>query len=293
VAESSDAVDPPDPIGTPALPARLAELLQLSVGELRLRFVESGLEIPRGVLPALREDPRAGVRALATILDKRRAARQAEERRITRLTLFEREHWDQGLELVGGVDEVGMAPLAGPVITAAVILRRGARIQGVNDSKQLSAEEREALAPLIKEQAVCWAIGEASVEEIDRLNIYQAGLLALKRAVMNLRPLPQHLLVDARRIDVPMPQTPIIQGDAKSLTLGAASIVAKVHRDQLMSEMDLKYPGYGLGQHKGYPTPVHLEALDRLGPCEIHRRSFGPVQRALGLDAASKQRPLF
>jgi len=293
VAESSEAFDLQDPIGTPALPARLAELLKLSVGGLRARFVDSELEIPRGVLPALREDPRAGVRALATILDKRRDAKRAEERRITRLTLFEREHWDRGIELVGGVDEVGMAPLAGPVITAAVILRRGARIKGVNDSKQLTSEEREALAPQIKEQAICWAIGEASVEEIDRLNIYQAGLLALKRAVMNLSPLPQHLLVDARRIDVPMPQTPIIQGDAKSLTIGAASIVAKVHRDHLMSEMDRKYPGYGLSQHKGYPTPVHLEALDRLGPCEIHRRSFGPVQRALGLDAASKQRSLF
>jgi len=110
---------------------------------------------------------------------------------------------------------------------------------------------------------------------------------------MALDPLPQHLLVDARRIDVPMPQLPIIQGDAKSLTIGAASIVAKVFRDRLMSQLDAQYPGYGLAQHKGYPTPVHLEALERLGPCAIHRRSFGPVQRALGLDAGSKQGQLF
>ena len=276
-----------------ALPARLAELAQLSVDELRARFVESEAELPRGVLAALREDSRAGVRGLATKIDKRREEKKKEERRITKLTQFERALWDTGVELIGGVDEVGMAPLAGPVITAAVILPKGARIQGVNDSKQLTAEEREELAPRIISMAVAWAIGEATVEEIDRLNIYQAGLLALKRAVMALHPLPQHLLVDARRIDVPMPQQPIIQGDAKSLTIGAASIVAKVHRDRLMSQLDEKYPGYGLSQHKGYPTPVHLEALARLGPCEIHRRSFGPVQRALGLDAASKQRSLF
>jgi len=277
---------------SPELP-RPAELGQLSVSELRARFVESELELPRGVLPALREDPRAGVRALAKAIDKKREAKKAEERRLTKLTQFERELWDQGVELVGGVDEVGMAPLAGPVITAAVILPRGARLKGVNDSKQLTHEEREELAPQIKAMAICWAIGEATVEEIDRLNIYQAGLLALKRAVMALKPLPQHLLVDARRIDVPMPQQPIIQGDAKSLTIGAASIVAKVHRDRLMSELDSKYPGYGLCNHKGYPTPEHLEALSRLGPCELHRRSFGPVQRALGIDAASKQGSLF
>ena len=281
--------------GDGPLPKRLAEIATLSVGELRERYLDGcgDGELPRGVLQVLREDSRAGVRALAARIDKQREEKRCEERRLTRLTQFERELWESGVELVGGVDEVGMAPLAGPVITAAVILPRGTRLKGVNDSKQLTAEEREALAPQIISCALAWAIGEATVEEIDRLNIYQAGLLALKRAVMALVPLPQHLLVDARRIDVPMPQQPIIQGDAKSLTIGAASIVAKVHRDRLMAQMDEKYPGYGLAEHKGYPTPVHLEALARLGPCEIHRRSFGPVQRALGLDAASKQGSLF
>ena len=271
----------------------LAELARLSIGELRVRFVDVDEEPSRGVMQALREDRRAGVRALVSRIEKRREERRHEERRLTTLTQFERELWDGGIERVGGVDEVGMAPLAGPVITAAVILPRGARLKGVNDSKQLTHEEREALEPQIRAMAVAVAIGEATVEEIDRLNIYQPGLLALKRAVMALDPLPQHLLVDARRIDVPMPQLPIIQGDAKSLTIGAASIVAKVFRDRLMSQLDAQYPGYGLAQHKGYPTPVHLEALERLGPCAIHRRSFGPVQRALGLDAGSKQGQLF
>ncbi len=275
------------------LSPRLRALHELSAGELRARFVDAGEELPRGLLPAVRADSRAGVKAIARRLDKQREAAKKEERRITKLTQFERELWDAGVEWVGGVDEVGMAPLAGPVITAAVILPRNARILGVNDSKQLTHEEREELEPQIRAQAVAWAIGEASVEEIDRLNIYQAGLLALKRAVMALSPLPQHLLVDARRIDVPMPQSPIIQGDAKSLTIGAASIVAKVHRDRLMSQLEEKFPGYGLASHKGYPTPEHLEALTRLGPCELHRRSFGPVQRALGIDAESRQGKLF
>jgi ribonuclease HII len=127
-------------------------------------------------------------------------------------------------------------------------------------------------------------LGRAEVHEIDSLNIYRAGLLALRRAVLALHPQPQHLLVDARRLDgLPMPQQPIIKGDAKSITIGAASIVAKVHRDRLMAELDERYPGYGFAAHKGYPTAEHLDALERLGACDLHRRSFAPVAKALGL----------
>jgi ribonuclease HII len=276
-----------------SVPLRASELASLSIEELRARFSDGAEELPRGGLQALKEDPRAGAQALAKSLEKRKDAARAEEKRLDKLTAFERALWDEGVELVGGVDEVGMAPLAGPVIAAAVILPRGCRILGVNDSKQLTPEEREALDPQIRAQAVCWAIGRAEVEEIDRINIYQAGLLALKRAVLGLTPQPQHLLVDARKLDLPMPQQPIIKGDAKSLTIGAASIVAKVHRDRLMSDLDLQHPGYNLAANKGYPTPDHLEALTRLGACPIHRRSFGPVTKALGLDAASKQGSLF
>jgi ribonuclease HII len=179
---------------------------------------------------------------------------------------------------------VGMAPLAGPVIAAAVILRPGARIKGVNDSKQLTPEERCALEPEIRGQAVAVGIGRAEVHEIDTINIYHAGLLALRRAVLALNPQPQHLLIDARRLDgLPFPQQAIIKGDTKSITIGAASIVAKVHRDRLMTELDGEHPGYGFAAHKGYPTPEHLEALERLGACPLHRRSFAPVARKLGL----------
>ncbi|MFL5420265.1 MAG: ribonuclease HII, partial [Myxococcales bacterium] len=192
--------------------------------------------------------------------------------------------WDAGLTLVGGVDEVGMAPLAGPVIAAAVILSPGARIKGVNDSKQLTPAEREALEPDIRRCAVAIGLGRAEVEEIDTINIYHAGLLALRRAVLALIPQPEHLLVDARKLKgLPMPQQPIIKGDAKSLTIGAASIVAKVHRDRLMAELDAQHPGYGFAHHKGYPTAEHFDALERLGACPIHRRSFAPVAKALGL----------
>ena len=148
-------------------------------------------------------------------------------------------------------------------------------------------------SPRIRAEAVAYAIGRAEVEEIDRINIYQAGLLALRRAVLGLSPQPQHLLVDARKLDLELPQQPIIKGDARSLTIGAASIVAKVHRDRLMTELDRQHPGYNLAGNKGYPTPDHLEALQRLGASVLHRRSFGPVARALGIDAESRQGSLF
>lgn len=263
---------------------RAEDLIDLGIADLRHRYADGGDELPRGGLAALLADPRAGARALGEQIQRRQGAARAEDRRLTRLSAFEQELWDRGVELVGGVDEVGMAPLAGPVIAAAVILPRGARIPGVNDSKQLTPEERDELEPRIRACAVAVGIGRAEVAEIDSLNIYQAGLLALRRAVLQLAPAPQHLLVDARKLpDLPIPQQPIIKGDAKSITIGAASIVAKVHRDRLMAELDREHPGYGFLRNKGYPTPDHLEALETRGACPLHRRSFEPVARALGL----------
>jgi len=273
---------------------RADELRELKVPELLRRFVDDSEELPRGGLLALKEDARAGARAVAERIEKRNQRAAAEGRRLTRLCAYEQPLWDEGVEWVGGVDEVGMAPLAGPVIAAAVILPRGIRILNVNDSKQLTPEEREELAPRIEAVAIAVGIGRAEVHEIDSINIYQAGLLALTRAVQALNPQPQHLLVDARRLkDLAMPQQPIIKGDAKSITIGAASIIAKVHRDALMARLDLEHPGYGFASHKGYPTPEHLEALERLGACPLHRRSFAPVARRLGLFAASRQGELF
>jgi ribonuclease HII len=263
---------------------RLEDLRRTLVPDLHRLYVEEERDLPSGGLSALKEDPRAGARAVAEKIEKRNHEAQAEGRRLSRLCAFELPLWEQGIILVGGCDEVGMAPLAGPVIAAAVILRPGTRIKGVNDSKLLTPEERDALEPEIRAQAVAVGIGRAEVTEIDSYNIYRAGLMALKRAVLALDPQPQHLLIDARRLDgMAMPQQPIIKGDAKSITIGAASIVAKVFRDRLMAQLDCEYPGYGFRDHKGYPTPDHLDALERLGACPLHRRSFAPVAKKLGL----------
>lgn len=262
----------------------LDKLRKLPVPELHRLYLDEERPLPDGGLSALKSDKRAGARAVAEKIEKRNHAAQAEGRRLTRLSAFEAPLWAKGLTLVAGVDEVGMAPLAGPVIAAAVILKPGTRIKNVNDSKQLTPEEREALEPQIRAECVAVGLGRAEVEEIDSINIYHAGLLALRRAVLALRPQPEHLLVDARRLeDLPFPQQPIIKGDAKSITIGAASIVAKVHRDRLMAELDAQHPGYNLAANKGYPTPDHLAALKAKGACPLHRRSFTPVAKALGL----------
>jgi ribonuclease HII len=184
-------------------------------------------------------------------------------------------------ERVAGVDEVGRGPLAGPVVAAAVILDPERPIEGLRDSKALSPARREALAARIRERALAWALGRAEVEEIDRLNILWASLLAMRRAVALLVPPPTSVLVDGNRCpDLPVPARAVVRGDATVPAISAASILAKVARDAEMVELDARFPGYGLARHKGYPSPEHLLALERLGPSAIHRRSFAPVARA-------------
>lgn len=186
--------------------------------------------------------------------------------------------------LIAGVDEVGRGPLAGPVVTAAVILDPANPIEGLTDSKKLSAKQREQLVPIIQQRAVAWALGRAEAEEIDQLNILQASLLAMKRAVEALHCLPTHVLVDG--IHAPQlncPVTTIIKGDLKEPAIAAASILAKVARDSEMVAFETIYPGYGFASHKGYPTKQHQAALIQLGATKIHRRSFRPVQLALQL----------
>lgn len=184
--------------------------------------------------------------------------------------------------LVAGVDEVGRGPLAGPVVTAAVILNPDKPIDGLADSKKLTEKRREMLVPLIKEHALAWAMGRAEPDEIDQINILQASLLAMKRAVEALSLAPEHVLVDGIHApDLNCRITTVIKGDQKEPAIAAASILAKVARDHEMQQMDLVYPGYGFAQHKGYPTKQHQQALMELGPTEIHRRSFGPVQMSL------------
>jgi len=203
---------------------------------------------------------------------------------MRKLLRYETALWATGVRAIAGVDEAGMSPLAGPVSAAAVIFAPGARIPGVDDSKKLDAETRERLAVEIKHTAVAWSVGFAEVGEIDKINIYWAGLLAMRRAVEGLSAKPEHILIDARRIrDLPIPQQAIVKGDSKCLTIAAASILAKTARDALMCKLDAVYPGYGFSKHKGYPVRDHLAALKVLGASPVHRRSFGPVREILGL----------
>lgn len=240
----------------------------------------------------LREDARPGAQKLLEAFQKRRKKNRAEGQRLRKMLRFETELWDTGVMRIAGVDEAGMSPLAGPVVAGAVILAPSSRLTGVDDSKKLDAGTREALAIEIKAHAVAWGVGIVTHEEIDRINIYRAGLLAMRRAVEALSPEPEALLIDARKLpELPMPQRAIIKGDALSLSIAAASIIAKTTRDAIMVELDRRYPGYGFAKHKGYPVREHYDALERLGATEVHRRSFAPVRKVLGL--APEQTELF
>ena len=183
---------------------------------------------------------------------------------------------------LAGVDEVGRGPLAGDVVAAAVILDPQQPIEGLRDSKKLSARRRETLAGLIRETAVCWSIGRASVSEIDELNILQASLLAMHRAVEALDPQPEYVLVDGNRLPRWQYESePVVGGDDRVPEIAAASILAKVQRDEELIALESEYPGYGFASHKGYPTPAHLQALRTLGVTPVHRRSFAPVKKLL------------
>ena len=185
-------------------------------------------------------------------------------------------------ELVVGVDEVGRGPLCGAVVTAAVILDPARPILGLNDSKKLTEARRELLFDEIREKALSWCIARAEVEEIDQLNILHATMLAMQRAVAGLHITPRLALIDGNRCpQLAVPSAAVVKGDSKVPAIAAASILAKVSRDREMQALDRQYPGYGIAGHKGYPTAVHLEALQRLGPTPVHRRSFGPVRRLL------------
>jgi ribonuclease HII len=256
---------------------------QSSLALLRRRYVEQGRSLPARIEAELRLDPRPGARAILAAIDKRRHEHRAEGQRLRRIMRYERELWARGLERVAGVDEAGMSPLAGPVAAAAVILPVDFRIEGIDDSKRLDAAERERLAQIIRQHAVAWSVAFAEHHEIDRINIYWAGLLAMRRAVEGLAVKPEHLLIDARKLDLPIEQQRIIKGDQKCVTIAAASILAKTSRDALMIELDRRYPGYGFAQHKGYPVRAHYAALARLGPCPVHRRSFVLIRQSPAL----------
>jgi ribonuclease HII len=256
---------------------------RLSYAEIKKRYVERERSLPKTIELWLRDDPNPSAKAILRAIDRRRRDHRSEGQRLRGILRFERALWAKGVVRVAGVDEAGMSPLAGPVAAGAVIFPPGFRLPGVDDSKKLDAKERDRLAPLIREAAVAWAVAFVEPEEIDRINIYWAGILAMKRAIEALGARPEHLLIDARKLDLDIPQNRIFKGDEKSLTIAAASILAKTARDARMVELDLRFPQYGFARHKGYPVRAHREALARHGACDCHRRSFADVRKALGL----------
>ena len=223
-------------------------------------------------------DGRAGVQA-AISKRKRELQKQVDEDlRLEKMLAYEKELYAQGIDLIAGVDEVGRGPLAGPVVAAAVILPKACKIPGLNDSKKIPKSKHKEIYEAVFQNAIAIGIGIKDNQVIDQVNIYEATKLAMIEAIGQLEPQPQHLLIDAMKLDLPIPQTSIIKGDANSLSIAAASIVAKVTRDQMMEEFDKEYPGYDFAQNAGYGTAKHLAGLDKLGVTPIHRRSFEPIK---------------
>ena len=220
-------------------------------------------------------DERKGVIKLTETAKKRKQAYFDEQERLKNIYKYEQKLYDEGCVYVAGVDEVGRGPLAGPIAAAVVILKKDDLIEGINDSKKLSAQKREELYKVITERAVSYAVGIVSPAEIDEINILQATYKAMREALSKLSVKPDHLLADAVTIPlIDVPQTAIIKGDAKSISIGAASIVAKVTRDKMMEEYDKIYPGYGFAQNKGYGSAEHIKAIKEKGICSIHRKTF-------------------
>ena len=223
-------------------------------------------------------DGRAGVQA-AISKRKRELQKQVDEDlRLEKMLAYEKELYAQGIDLIAGVDEVGRGPLAGPVVAAAVILPKACKIPGLNDSKKIPKSKHKEIYEAVFQNAIAIGIGIKDNHVIDQVNIYEATKLAMMEAIGQLDPRPQHLLIDAMKLDLPISQTSIIKGDANSLSIAAASIVAKVTRDQMMEEFDCEYPGYDFTQNAGYGTANHLAGLDQLGVTPIHRRSFEPIK---------------
>lgn len=204
------------------------------------------------------------------------------------LLAYEKKLYKKNITLIAGVDEVGRGPLVGPVVAAAVILPKNYKLDGLNDSKKLTEKKREELYPIIMKDAISVGIGEVSAKEIDEINIYEASRKAMMIAIDNLDVKPEHILVDAMPLFTDIPHDAIIHGDALSLSIAAASVIAKVTRDRMMIELDGKYPMYGFKKHKGYPTKLHLENLQKYGPLENYRFTYGPVRDLIIKDGREK-----
>ncbi len=246
-----------------------------SISEIKEILSSCSMEALPEQLEKFEADSRKGVQNLLTSFRKKYDKHLQELARLEEILIYERGCWEAGYELVAGIDEVGRGPLAGPVVAAAVILPKECKIEGVNDSKKLSAKKREELYDIILEKALSYGIGIVSNERIDEINILQATYEAMRDALSQLSPKADYILADA--VTIPMVSTPqrgIIKGDAKSMSIGAASIVAKVYRDRLMEAFDEVYPGYGFGANKGYGSAEHIEGIKKLGITPIHRKTF-------------------
>ena len=224
------------------------------------------------------EDSRTGVQAAIRKRRKAILAELAEEERLETLLNYEKSLYARGIELIAGVDEVGRGPLAGPVVAAAVILPKLCKIKGLNDSKKIPKSKHEAIYNQVMKEAVAVGIGIKDNYVIDDVNIYEATKLAMIEAIEKLNPQPEHLLIDAMNLDLPIEQTPIIKGDANSLSIAAASIAAKVTRDKMMADYEQEFPGYAFAKNAGYGTKEHLSGIDKFGVTPIHRRSFEPIK---------------
>jgi len=255
---------------------------QLSLKEIQDKYAD-GAAVSSAILRKLQRDPRTGARRLYQILAKRYEQQKKERNRLCAMLHFERLLWKAGIQYIAGVDEVGVGPLAGPVIAAAVVFPPGTEIDGIDDSKMLDEDVRIRLDREIRQKASAVGLGVVEVEDIDQINIYHAGIRAMQLALSNLPVEPQHILVDSRTIPgFRQPQNSFDKGDGINFSIASASIVAKVYRDHLMTELDSKYPGYGFASHKGYATPEHQRAIRELGPCPIHRRSFDYIREICG-----------
>ena len=239
----------------------------------------TGLDDP--FFKALAHDERTGVKKLVVKHRKAIQDEYEEDARLEKMLCYEKDFYAQGIKWIAGIDEVGRGPLAGPVVAAAVILPKNCKIKGLNDSKKIPKKKHKEIYQEVLKQAVAIGIGIKDNQVIDEVNIYEATKLAMIEAVGNLKITPQHLLIDAMKLDLQIPQTSIIKGDAHSLSIAAASIVAKVTRDRMMTDYDLTYPGYDFAHNVGYGTQHHLEGLKRKGITPIHRTTFEPIKSML------------
>ncbi|HFR3845838.1 TPA: ribonuclease HII [Streptococcus suis] len=226
----------------------------------------------------LAQDDRAGVQAAIKKRQKELEKEATEDARLEAMLFYEKALYENGVEFIAGIDEVGRGPLAGPVVAAAVILPKGCKIRYLNDSKKIPKSKHEAIYQEVMERAVAVGVGIKDAAVIDQVNIYEATKLAMLEALGQLSQEPEHLLIDAMKLDTPLPQTSIIKGDANSLSIAAASIVAKVTRDKMMADYDKEFSGYGFAKNAGYGTSEHLKGLNKLGITPIHRKTFEPIK---------------